>query len=284
MLKVPVIALLIATLYLFCSNRLTAAEKSIYEFFPTTHIYPHYIANPIRSHFSFQPLFISHSDIPQTGDNRFDLNLGASFGLLRLYPENNPQKRWQLTLEAGFRGQFDNQYSQDNIGWDGHYALFVDYRHHDHLAHRIGIHHTSSHVGDEYMERTGRNRINYTREEIRLASAWQFTPQWLTYIEVAEAYILRNKNIQQSGRAEWGIQYDHTSFFTSRIGGYVALDISAYEENHWNGNASLQFGISWPSRERRWRLGFEYYDGRSQMGEFFQHNDTYLSLGLWQDI
>lgn len=131
---------------------LAETQFSQFSFFLVDHLYPHYIANPVRSTFSFQAMKFSNSDIPQSGDQRFGINMGANLGLVRLHPENNP-----------------------DVGWDGHYALFLDYRHSKKIAYRLGIHHTSSHIGDEYIERTGRQRINYTRQEIRLGNAWSFT-------------------------------------------------------------------------------------------------------------
>lgn len=263
---------------------LAEAQSLRFNFFPADHLYPHYIANPIRSSFGFKSMNFSHSEIPQSGDQRFGLNMGANLGLIRLHPEKNPDRGWNLSLEAGFRGQFDTEHSQDNIGWDGHYALFLDYRHSHKIAYRLGLHHTSSHIGDEYAERTGQQRINYTRQEIRLGSIWNFADHWQSYIEVARTNDRRNKALQQPGRAEWGLQYDHSTFFSQRIGGYAALDISGYEENNWQANTTLQIGISWPTLERQWRLGLEYYDGRSQLGEFFQFEERYLSLGLWMDL
>ena len=284
--KDPIVSYVIlsALILLVFSCPLNAAQTNTFKFFPTTHLYPHYIANPIRSCFSFQTLNFSSSEIPQSSNERFDLNIGGALGIARLQPTLHPDLGWELSLEAGFRGQFDREYSEDNVGWDGHYALFLDYRPSKQLAYRLGLHHTSSHIGDEYAERTGHQRINYTRQEVRLGSTWSFTHHWQTYIEVASAYDLRNQVLQRAGRAEWGLQYDHTTYFSSHLGGYAALDISAYEENDWQRNSTLQIGISWPSQERRWRLGIEYYAGRSQLGEFFQYQERYLGLGLWLDL
>lgn len=255
-----------------------------FQYFPADQLYPHYIANPLRSSFSFQPTEFSASDIPQAGTKRFGLDLGGNLALVRLHPENAPGQGWELMLEAGFRGQFDIKNSEDNIGWDGHYALFLDYRPNKKIAYRLGMHHTSSHVGDEYAERTGRLRINYTRQEIRLGSTWSVTDNWQTYLEVARSYNDRNQVLQRAGRVEWGLQYDRPALFNHVIGGYIALDLSGYEENNWDTNTTLQLGIQWPTEKRRWRLGIEYYDGRSQLGEFFQAHEKYLSLGIWLDL
>lgn len=257
---------------------------STYLFFPVDHLYPHYLANPLRSSFSFQMLNFSASDIPQSSHKRFDLNLGGTFGILRRHPRGQSNLGWQLSIEAGFRGQFDTEYSEDNLGWDGLYALFLDYRPSQQLAFRFGFHHTSSHIGDEFAERTGRQRINYTRQEIRLGTLWNFAQHWQTYAEVANGYDLRNSQLQKPGRFEGGIQYDHKTLFNPHLGGYAALDISGYAENDWQRNISFQAGISWPAKERHWRLGLEYYDGRSQLGEFFQYHEHYLGIGIWLDL
>ena len=43
-------------------------------------------------------------------------------------------------------------------------------------------------------------------------------------------------------------------------------------------------GIVYVQDERRWRFGIEYYDGRAQLGEFFQDDERYISIGLWLDL
>ncbi|MFO7602783.1 MAG: DUF1207 domain-containing protein [Gammaproteobacteria bacterium] len=277
------VAIMLMSLLIY-SRCLAASESWRLAYFPTDHLYAHYLANPLHSNFSFQYRHITHSAIPQTGDRRFALSIGGNLGLIRLHPVDQPQRGWQLSLEAGGRGEFDTTYSEDNIGWDGLYGLFLDYRHNHRLAYRLGMHHTSSHIGDEYAERTGWQRINYTRQEVRLAALWAFIEHGQTYLEIAHAYDRRNQVLQQPGRAEWGIQYKRDRLFQHYPGGYVALNISTYEENDWDTNTTLQAGIHWPAGERLWRLGLEYYDGRAQMGEFFLFNEKYISLGLWMDL
>jgi len=259
-------------------------EKTSSNLFPQTQLYPNYIANPLRSTFSAQTLFFEKTSIANTSRRRFDLKIGGRLGIYRWQSATNKQQAWQLTLEGGFHGQFDAGNSEDNIGWDGIYAMSIDVRLSENFAYRIGVHHISSHIGDELAERTGRTRINYTRQETRLGLMWLFKSHWQSYAEIGWGHDLRNKTVQQPWRTELGIQYEKLHGFFQHVGLYAALDLSSYEENNWNINTNLQFGIVSAQDERHWRLGLEYYDGRAQIGEFFQDNEKYIGLGLWIDI
>jgi hypothetical protein len=252
--------------------------------FPLTRLYPNYIANPQRSTLSAQYMSFDKTEIANTTRRRDDLKMGGMLGVVRVHDTDTPDLGWQFTVEAGFHGQFDPGHSADNIGWDGVYAFMLEMRPSEMLAHQFAVHHVSSHVGDEYAERTGRLRINYTRQEVRYGAAWTFMPHWLAYGELGYGYDLRNEDLQEPWRAEVGGQYENSRMWWNDLGLYVALDLSSYEENDWGINTAIQFGFVISRNERRWRMGLELYDGRSQIGEFFQDDERYIGFGVWMDI
>ncbi|UCE88161.1 MAG: DUF1207 domain-containing protein [Pseudomonadota bacterium] len=255
------------------------------EWFPDTHFYPRYIADPLRPTFSAQTMFFDYTEIPDAGRRRFGLKIGGRLGLLRLPRRTNPDLGWQLALEVGFHGQFDVDESQDNIGWDGIYALDAAYRLSEALAFRVGTRHISAHIGDEYMQRTGRERIQYTRQEIRAGLVWSIKKRLQTYADAGYGYDSLNRELQEPWRVQAGVQYEDPFVWArQRFGWYAALDLSTYEESDWSVNAAIQAGLVYPAKQRRWRLGVEYYDGRSQLGEFFQFKERYTSLGIWMDL
>lgn len=266
---------------IFPAESVKEKNKSNYIFFPPEQLYPAYIANPLRSTFSAQAMFFDKTSIKNTSTRRFDLKVGGRLGLLR---SSSPLREWQINLEGGFHGQFDADHSQDNIGWDGIYALSFDVRTSDAFSYRIGVHHISSHIGDELAERTGLKRINYTRQETRIGGLWNISRHWQSYTEIGWGHDLRNESKQRPWRAEIGIQYEHSRYFISQHGLYAGLDLSSYEENDWDINTTLQIGVVTKVEERSWRFGIEYYNGRSQIGEFFQDSESYIGLGLWIDI
>lgn len=252
------------------------------ELLPRHNLYPHYIADPLRPTFNAQLQYYSHTGIADTGDSRFDLKLGAD---LPLYQSSFHGHPWQWVLFGGFHGQFDNTQSQDNIGWDGIYGLSLVTQQTPQLAWRFGIKHISAHIGDELIQRTGRQRIAYTRQEWRLGVAWSPLTSSLFYAETGYAYDLRNSLLQKPWRVQLGAQYRHPAhFWQQRFQWYSALDLSSYQENHWQVNTNLQIGITTHGNVHQWRLGLEFYNGRSQLGEFFQDRERYIGAGLWFDI
>lgn len=250
--------------------------------FPVAGIYPVYVADPLRPTFSVQYQHYPASTIADTGSPRFNLKLG---GNLALYETRLFDQMWQLVLHVGFRGLFDITQSQDNVGWDGIYGFHIATRVSEQLAWRVAAKHTSAHIGDELIERTGRRRIGYTREEMRAGLSWSPQPTVTLYAEAGRAYDRSNKTLQQRWAAQSGAQYESREpIWGKEFHWYGAVDLSSFEESNWGVNATLQVGLTTKHAERSWRLGLEFYDGRSQMGEFFRDNERYVGLGLWLDL
>ena len=261
------------------------AAQARWQWFPLEQMYPRYLADPLRTTFSFQAMALSRSTLANAGRKRFLLKVGGPLGIVRRVSAANPARGWQVTLEAAINGQFDVDQSQDNIGWDGIYGLYLSGRHHRSLAWRVGLRHISAHVGDEFMERTGRARIEYTREELRAGLAWLPGPDLVVYVDAGGAHDLRNRVLQKTWRVQAGVQVERPRAWWDGAGSwYAALDVAAWEEDDWARSYSAQAGIVFPVHERCWRFGLAYHDGRSAMGEFFQARERFLALGVWLDI
>ena len=258
--------------------------QRVLELFPRTDLYPPYVADLFRPRFALQ-LHAASTGIASTGDARFDLRLGGRFGLLRVHPRDRPDRGWQLELIAGYDAQFDIDRSYDNIGWDGNYGLALTTARGRGLAWKLSVFHTSSHVGDEYAERTGRRRIDYTREEVTAGVSWAFAGGWRTYAEAGWAYNLRNEELMEPGRAQAGLEHERPGgLWGGRLGWYAAVDLSATEERDWQVDVSAQAGLLFRPGTRRWRTGLAYHDGRVPLGEFVFDDERYLTFGLWLDL
>lgn len=194
-------------LLLLSFARVPPALASEVTLFPEQQIYPVNVADPRRIQFAAKALFFDHTTIEQTSTRRFDLKLGGRLGLLHLSRDKDDQLGWLLSLDAGFHGQFDAKASQDNIGWDGNYALMLSYRPDRRVAFKFGTYHVSGHIGDEYIERNGRTRINYTREELQAGMNLSLGDNLQWYVEAGLAYGLRNKQAQKPWRVQSGVQY-----------------------------------------------------------------------------
>lgn len=261
-----------------------AADRGDLTLFPVAGLYPYYIADPHRAGFGFLLMSVSDVDIPNSGDSRYGLRIGGRLGILGMGTAAQAGS-WQLSLDAGFNGQFDTDRSADNIGWDGIYGFTLAWVLRPDLQVKLGTMHWSSHIGDEYAERTGWRRLNYTRGEFQAGISWWFAPRWRTYGDYGYAYDIRNDELQRRGRAQLGLEYDSTrGGTTGQRGWYAALDISATEERDWKPDRAASVGFIVHSGERRWRLGIERYRGRPPIGEFFQFTETHTALGFWMEL
>ncbi len=243
--------------------------------------YPPYLADPHRASVEILNTRVTHVDIPDSGNSRYGLKLGGRFGIARLDPQGHPGEGWQFGMELGFVGEFDLDHDYDNIGWDGIYAFLFTAPLSESVRIKLGTGHRSSHVGDEYMERTGRRRINYTRLERLAGLSWYFVPAWRLYGEYGRAYEMNNEALQRPGRAQMGLEYQPArQWWNGQLGWYTALDVSAMEERDWQADIAVRAGYVFDADGRRWSLSAMYYRGRPTIGEFFQHTESYFGIGL----
>lgn len=253
---------------------------------PPADFYPYYVADPRRSQSALLLMHPVSTEIPESDASRVGVRLGGRFALVRNHPRSNPDLGWQLDLEAGFSGHFDMGNSLDNIGWDGYYGLFLSWKPSDRLGFRVGALHDSAHVGDEYTERTGRERIGYTREEMVAGVGRSFGKRWIAYFEIGRMYSEMDQ-FQGPWRVQGGTQYiGKKRLLSDRMPWYAAIDLTSFEENDWQVTVAAQLGLILPTgRETgQWRLAIEYVNGRSVLGEFFFRDESYLALGLYYDL
>jgi len=254
---------------------------------PAEVLYRTYVADPRRPVFGLTMIDVSESDIDDAGDRRYGVRMGARFGILQLHPPDEPGGGVQLAGEIGFLGQFDRDNSTDNIGWDGLYGFHLAWQARPELVLRLGLAHDSSHLGDEYIENTGRQRIEYTREEFLFGMRYALHKSLCSYVEYGHGYDLRNEDLMEEGRVELGLEFEpEPMWWNRRLAPFAALDVSAYEEDDWDENLSVQLGVVLPGAGRggSWRVGLEYYDGRSVIGELFQDREQHLAFGLWLEV
>ena len=268
----------------------TAGEESAsagrWRLFPRGHLYPRYLADPHAPTAAAEFQSVSTVGIEQAGDARQHVKLGGIFPLARREPKRPGGRRWQVRLEGGLDAVFDRENRTDNIGWDGNYGLsLTSDREEGGWAYKVGTFHISAHVGDEWIERTGRTLVGYRREELMAAVARVWGPGRRAYLEGGWAYDRLNEERQKPARVQAGFEHQgKRRFFGDSTGWYAAIDLSAWEERDWRLDVGAQLGLVTNPHGRTWRIGLQYWDGRVPLGEFFAETEPYLALGLWTDL
>ena len=262
----------------------TVKKKKVGVWFPSSDFYPRYIADPLRPQNVLTLQWLADTEVPETGDFRFGLRLGGSFGIRRWHPEGEPDTGWQLSFEGGFAGQFDITWSWDNTAWDGFYGLYVSRMVTPEFGFRFGSQHNSSHLGDEYSGRTGMTYTRYTREEAVFGVAWMVQPKVTLYSELGWGNGIRGS---MTFRFESGLQFvSEQKYWKGRASHFAAIDVRTYEETNWSARMTVQAGYWIPtgSRGAAHRIALEYGTGRSVMGQFLWQKETYFALGWYYDF
>jgi hypothetical protein len=252
--------------------------------FPSGDIYALYVADPHRTGNGAMALFYTRTEIPDTSGTRTMLKAGGRFGIVRWEAAPEGGRSWQLSIDAGLDAMFDSQNSLDNVGWDGNYGITLTTASASRFAYKLGILHCSSHIGDEYMERTGRGRFGYSREELALGARYRGGPAWSAYAELGLAYKQLDE-LQEPWRVQLGAEWQAgRTQILGRFAWYGALDLQLWQERNFEPDVTLQGGLAATGASRTWRFGVEYSHGRPPLGEFFQDTEARVTLGMWVDF
>jgi hypothetical protein len=249
--------------------------------FPSGDSYSVYVADPHRPTNVIEETFVVADGLPDAESPLTHLGAGGRFGILRIGPAQPAGRSWQVSIEAGLDALFDSQNRLDVVGWDGNYGLTVTTSSTSPLALKFAVSHISGHLGDEYGERTGRPRVNYTREEFSVGAAWRWSPRWRTYAESGVGY-RRGNSLLEPWRLQWGAEYE--SVAGRRVGRYAAADFSSMQERGWRIDFSLEGGIVFRRAERASRLLLQWHDGRPTASEFFKDSIGTLSVAFRIDM
>jgi hypothetical protein len=211
------------------------------------------------------------------------------FGLLR-FNGSAPGDGVQVSLAGGVFAQFDlGAPSYDLINADYTIGLPLTVRSGSFSA-RLRVYHQSSHLGDEFLLRTN----HPTRENLSFEAAEALLSEDLGPLRVyggGEYYIVREPNDLPQKLGHAGAEFrppgglGFGSLGTARLiaGGDVKV---VKPDAKWRYGISARAGIEVgrgrgsPEPSRRWSLMYEFYDGPSPYGQFFQSGVRLMGVGL----
>jgi uncharacterized protein DUF1207 len=204
---------------------------------------------------------------------RVENALGLVLPVVRWSPEEDPAAGTEIQVEAAVFARFDIHERWDLDAADFRFGVPLVYRDGD-LAWKFHLYHLTSHLGDEFIERTGTEVTPYHLEEASAGVSWDFAEGARVYGEGGVAvYTSRPTG---NGRVQLGAEW------VGRKGGaglspYVALDLQARNEQDWIPNKVLAAGIAYG---RNVRFGLELYHGRDPQTQFLDDNVFFLSVGF----
>ncbi|HYE35168.1 DUF1207 domain-containing protein [Methylocaldum sp.] len=244
---------------------------------PSTKVFESLIADPRWPRFSASVQFYQNDDELNTVGSA---NFGATFPF---FGWEGLGAKWQVGLQAGVFSIFNlNASSTDLVNSDFFVALPASVRSGPFSA-QARVLHQSSHLGDEFLLRNRVNRINLSFEAADLLLSWNFGDVLRVYGGGGGLF-----RTDPSDLKPWFAQggFELTSpypLFTELLYPVAALDVQAAEETDWNASYSARAGVEFRSEwlaGRRLQWLFEYFNGRSPNGQFFERHIEYFGTGL----
>lgn len=209
----------------------------------------------------------------EDNDNREEL-LGAevalthNFGVSRW--EGNHGVQYQFNCEAGVFSQFQESIDDfELVSSDFYVELPVEIRAGKH-GFRASLYHLSSHLGDEFQERTGRERISFSHESLR--GIYSFHPTTTTRFYVGGEYALRMTPDVGKTVVISGVEHE---FFGKWFAG---ADLRSLERNDWDVASTLR--VARYFGQRHFSVGLEFFDGPLPVGQFFREERTYAGITM----
>ena len=214
----------------------------------------------------------------------WDIGLGARLGVIR-YGNDDPlhPEGIQLDFEGAALLRIDPEEDRDVVGCDYRYGIPLTWGSGP-IRTKFGFYHLSAHLGDEFLlKNPGIYRDNYVRDSLVFGKSLYLTPALRFYGEVAWAF-------NTDGRAKpWEFQCG-MDFSPLRVGQwrgapFLALNGHWRQEFDYHGSFTLQTGWQWRNGHgATFRLGMQYYRGKSEQWSLADRSEDKIGLGIWYDF
>ncbi|NIP85680.1 MAG: DUF1207 domain-containing protein [Planctomycetales bacterium] len=212
----------------------------------------------------------------------WDSTLGGRIGLLRFgSPGGAGADGFQIDAEAAALVRLDSDRELEA----------TDYRAGVPLTYKLGryssklaYYHLSSHLGDEFVIRTGAERLNYVRDVLVWGHSWQATDWLRLYLEAG--YAFHTEDGSQPWEFQFGAEWSQIQPTGNCGAPFLAFNGHLREEVDFGGNFVAQAGWQW-RREYLGpllRIGVHYYNGKSGQFQFFDRFEQQLGVGAWYDF
>ena len=267
----------LAAALLFASLSAPAAAASVDLFPRPNEIFPLLIADP-------RHIQLGASYYRLDGRNTSDIALGHSWGLTRWRSGSLQDWLWESDVEG-------MAYSRFTIGGGVNEFETVDFfanlpvtvRRGD-VAFKGTLYHESSHLGDDYIRRTGTTGFRSSGEGVRLQVALE--PRRFGRLYAGTTYRLHSIPDGGPWSLQGGFEFfsdDLTASRDLRTRLFVAQDFQSHQDVQWNVDSHTVAGVKLNFHEsltRAARLQLGYFDGHSPFGQFYTQRAHYVDVSI----
>jgi hypothetical protein len=142
------------------------------------------------------------------------------------------------------------------------------------VAWKIHLYHLTSHLGDEYVERTGAKQVAYHLEEAAAGISWDIGTGSRIYGEAGAT--IYGGETTGNGRLQCGFEWVGAREATG-LSPFFAADLQAKNEQDWTPSFTIATGIAYG---RHVRIGAEYFQGRDPHTQFLAERERWVAIVL----
>ncbi len=147
---------------------------------------------------------------------------------------------------------------------------------------RLLPYHQSSHLGDDYLERTGESLTKYSMDSFKTLAAWEPSAAWRLYTGY-NFTIRHNEDISGGQMLQAGFEWSSAWWSHEHAQLYWANDFQSWERIGWNPILNTQGGVRFarsPQARQRLAVFLEYGTGHQSFGQFYEKEESHWVLGL----
>ena len=248
-------------------------------FLPKSPLFQPLLADPRWPHFSASFQRYINNDLLK---NVASTSFGESIGLYRL--RGPLESTIQLGIHAGVFSIFDlDSQSFDLINADYMVGIPLTFKK-GNFANMTRIFHQSSHLGDEFLLRGQTDeRVNLSYESVNNLFSYNLPAGFRIY--AGGGYIFhKDPSDLDPWSTQAGMEFRSPWFWLKgALRPVAAVDVQNRQESNWSTDVSARAGIQFENPDffsRKLQLLFEYYNGKSPNGQFYESNIEYFGLGL----
>ena len=200
---------------------------------------------------------------------------------LAIWRKGNYPVVLEIQAEGGAFGRFNFNENWDMDGVDFRFGFPIVYRGGP-LAIKLHPWHMTSHLGDEFIEREGRERFVYARNEIALGVSWDLAEDRESRVYAEVGYALSRGDVNEPLRFMAGVETVGRHFGSGFPEVFAALNLTSFEEQDYGIQFNLETGV-WlrPEKSNRGvRFSLGYSRGPSVLTQFFDDNEEYWTAGF----
>lgn len=246
---------------------------------PPTLLWEPPLANPLQPRLYVKPTTLNTANTRDT----IDTGIGATTTLLRWNPFALPDHGFQSDVFA----VVFSRWSRGNV------STGVDYRFgfpmtfaHGPWEGKLAYEHTSTHVGDDFIEQGGRLKQPHVRDEIVLGLGYRLWDEARVYGQFGYAFQMDLPDGRESPiRYNWGVEWSRRQATGFQGQPFAAFDMDLRGDQDYTANMTAQIGLQWRAANLRpsLRVALELYHGRSPFGQFFLDREKWVGIGAYID-